>query len=238
MKNIVVRTPIALALILLCASAAFAMNEARVRVVHASPDAPGVDIVVNDSLRPFTDVEFGDISDYAEVTASVYNVKVTPAGLAPESAVIEADLSLYYNADYTVVAVDFLDNITPIVLLDDNSNPPLRQSRLRFVHASPDAPPVDIKVLDGPYLYQNVAFTEVGDYLAIPEGIYTLQVLVAGTDAVALEVPGLFFRRGRTYTAFAAGLVGGTPGLTVLLSEDARGFSAASFLSRFRRGDG
>jgi hypothetical protein len=235
MKNIVIRTPIALALILLCASAVFAMNDARVRVVHASPDAPAVDIVVNDALRPFTDVEFGDISDYAGVPASVYNVKVTPAGLAPESAVIEADLSLYYNADYTVVAVDFLDNITPIVLLDDNSRPPLRQSRLRFVHASPDAPAVDIKVLDGPYLYQNVSFTEVGDYLEIPEGIYTLQVLVAGTDAVALELPGLLFERGRTYTAFAAGLVGGTPGLTVLLSEDARGFSAASFFSRFRR---
>jgi hypothetical protein len=134
------------------------------------------------------------------------------------------------------VAVDFLDSIEPLVLLDDNSSAPFRQARIRFVHASPDAPAVDIKVLDGPYLYQNVAFREAGDYLTVPEDIYTLQVLVAGTDTVALEVSGIFLRRGTTYTAFAAGLVGGSPGLTVLLSEDARSSSAASkFLSRIRR---
>jgi hypothetical protein len=200
-------------------------------VVHASPDAPGVDIVVNDALRPFTDVEFGDISEYAEVPANVYNVKVTPAGMMPSDAVIEADLSLFYNFDYTVVAVDFLDDITPIVLIDDNGSVPFKQARLRFVHASPDAPAVDIKVLDGPYLYQNVSFKEVGDYVTVPEDFYTLQVLVAGTDNVALEIPGIFLVRGRTYTAFAAGLVGDTPGLTVLLSEDARDAAAAP---RFR----
>jgi hypothetical protein len=229
------RATLAITILALCATAAYAATDARVRVVHASPDAPGVDVIVNDALRPFTDVEFGDISDYAAVPASVYNVKVAPAGLTPESAVIEADLNLFYSNDYTVIAVDFLDNITPIVLLDDNSAPPLKKARLRFVHASPDAPAVDIKVLDGPYLYQNVSFKEYGEYLNIPEDSYTLQVLLAGTDTVALEIPGLFLRRGMTYTAIAAGLAGGTPGLTVLLSEDARGFNPASFLGRFRR---
>jgi hypothetical protein len=195
-------------------------DEARVRVVHASPDAPPVDILVNDSIVAFADVEFGEVTDYAELPANVYNVKVPPAGGTADDAVIEADLNLFFNTDYTVVALDFLDSITPIVLIDDNSSVPFQSSKIRFVHASPDAPAVDIKIIDGPFLFQNIAFTEYGDYVTIPAGIYSLEVRVAGTDTVALELPAVFFKRGSTYTVFATGLVGGQPSLGVVLSED------------------
>jgi hypothetical protein len=217
---------LAIVLLAMSANAALAGGyDPRVRVVHASPDAPEVDILVNDSLRAFTDIEFGDVSDYAEVPANFYNVKVPPAGGMADDAVIDADLNLFYDTDYTVVALDFLEEIKPIVLIDDNSNVPFRRTKLRFVHASPDAPAVDIKIVDGPYLFQNIAFTEVGDYVMFPSGIYSLEVRVAGTDAVALELPGVWFTRGTTYTVFATGLVGGQPSLGVILSEDARNFS-------------
>jgi hypothetical protein len=217
---------LAIALLALSANVTPAADEARVRVVHASPDAPAVDILVDDSLRAFSDVAFGDVTDYAEVPANVYNVKVPPAGGMADDAVIEADLNLFFNTDYTVVALDFLDSISPIVLIDDNGSVPFRSSKIRFVHASPDAPAVDIKIIDGPFLFQDVAFTEYGDYVTIPSGIYSLEVRVAGTDTVALELPGVFFRRGATYSVFATGLVSGQPSLDVVLSEDGRNPSA------------
>jgi hypothetical protein len=229
---------LAIALIALSANAALAGPiDPRVRVVHASPDAPAVDILVNDSLRAFTDVEFGEVSEYATVPADLYNVKVPPAGGMADDAVIEADLNLFFDTDYTVVALDFLESIKPIVLIDDNSPVPFWRSKVRFVHASPDAPAVDIKIVDGPFLFQNIDFTEFGDYVTIPAGIYTLEVRVAGTDAVALELPGVFFQRGTTYTVFATGLVGGQPSLGVVLSEDYHNSSAGNgaFWQRFGR---
>jgi hypothetical protein len=229
---------LAIAILALSANSALAANwDPRVRVVHASPDAPGVDILVNDSLRAFTDIEFGEVSDYAEVPANIYNVKVPPAGGMANDAVIDADLNLFYDTDYTVVALDFLENIKPIVLIDDNGSVPFRRTKVRFVHASPDAPAVDIKIVDGPYLFQNIAFTEFGDYVTFPSGIYSLEVRVAGTDAVALELPGVWFQRGATYTVFATGLVGGQPSLGVVLSEDARNSSAGwgSYWQRYGR---
>ncbi len=210
-------------------------NDARVRVIHASPDAPAVDILVNDDLRAFQNVAFGEASDYTPVPANVYNAKVVPAGAGPGSAVIDADLNLFYKTDYTVIAVDFLDDITPIVLMDDNSLLSFRESRVRFVHASPDAPAVDIKIQDGPYLFQDVEFKESAGYVTVPRGMYNLEVRVAGTDVVALEIPAVMLDRGAIYTVVATGLVNGTPGLDVILAEDTNRLRSSAPFWRYRR---
>jgi hypothetical protein len=57
----------ALLLVLATAGTALAQDEmARVRVVHASPDAPAVDVLVNDNVA-FSNVPFTEISDYASL---------------------------------------------------------------------------------------------------------------------------------------------------------------------------
>jgi len=193
-------------------------HQARVRVVHASPDAPAVDVWVNDGIA-FSNAPFKGITDYAALDTGTYNVKVVPTG-ATEPVVIEADLALEAK-DYTVVALGLLENIEPLVLVDSNSAPAAGKAHVRFVHASPDAPAVDIAVKDGPVLFANVAFKEVGDYLPVDAGTYDLEVRLAGTDTVALDVPGLALAEGTVYTVFAMGLAGGEPALTAVPSVDA-----------------
>lgn len=194
-------------------------NDARVRVVHASPDAPAVDVVVNDAITAFADVEFGEITEYASLPASEYNFKVVPAGMmAP--VVIDADANLFYNTDYTVVAIDTLDEIRPLVLVDRNRPVSVTKASIRFVHASPDAPAVDIAVTGGPVLFSGVAFGEFGDYVTVPAGTYDLEVRLAGTNTVVLPLPGIRVQGGTTYTAYAVGFASGSPSLTAILSED------------------
>jgi hypothetical protein len=108
-------------------------HQARVRVVHASPDAPAVDVLVNDGAA-FTNAPFKGITDYASLDTGTYNIKVVPTG-ATEPVVIEADLALEAK-DYTVVAVGLLENIEPLVLIDNNSAPAAGKAHVRFVHAS------------------------------------------------------------------------------------------------------
>lgn len=207
-----------LVLILGLATTAFAQaTQARVRVVHASPDAPAVDVWVNDNVA-FSNAPFKGITPYAALATGTYNVKVVPTG-ATEPVVIEADLTLEAK-DYTVVAVGKLENIEPLVLVDNNSTPAEGKAHVRFVHASPDAPAVDIAVKGGPVLFSNIAFKGVGDYTPVDAGTYDLEVRLAGTDTVALDVPGVNLTGQTVYTIFAMGLAGGEPALTAVPSAD------------------
>ena len=203
------------------ALAAGAGGDARVRVVHASPDAPAVDVLV-DGQRALTDIEFREVTSYAPLRADQYDVEVVPGGL---DAPVVIDLTgpdavnLFYNRDYTVVAVGLLDSIEPLLLVDDNRPLPPTQARVRFVHASPDAPAVDIAVQDGPVLFADVAFKATGDYVQVPAGTYDLEVRPAGLPTAVLTIPGVVLQPGTTYTIFATGLLGeGT--LAPLVSVD------------------
>lgn len=196
-------------------------QQPMVRVVHASPDAPAVDVLVNDSIRAFQDIEFGDVTDYAPLDADLYNVKVVPEGAGPESAVIDADLNLLWFQRYTVVAINTLNAIEPLVIEDSPALMLPGRARFRFVHASPDAPAVDIRVQSGPFLFQNVAFRQVGEYVEIPETMVNLEVYVAGTDTLVLTVPAVSLDAGTSYTAYAVGFAGGqAPELSAILSVD------------------
>jgi hypothetical protein len=179
-----------------------------------------VDVWVNDAIVAFSNAPFKGITAYAALDADTYNVKVVPTG-ATEPVVIEADLTLEGGTDYTVVAVGQLANIEPLVLVDNNSAPAAGKAHVRFVHASPDAPAVDIAVQGGPVLFSNVSFKGVGDYLPVDASTYDLEVRLAGTDTVALSVPGVALADQTVYTIFAMGLAGGEPALEAVPSVDA-----------------
>lgn len=183
------------------------MNEARVRVVHASPDAPAVDVWVNGAVA-FSDLAFNGITAYAALPAGTYNVKVEPAGAGGAGPfVIDADLTLAANTAYTVVATDTLAEITPVVLVDDLSSTAAGNARINFFHGSPDAPAVDIALAGGPVLFADVAFQQASDAIEVPAGSYDLEARLAGTTTVVLNLWGVGLEAGKVYTAFATGEV-------------------------------
>ena len=204
----------------------FAADSARVRVVHASPDAPAVDVLVNGNAA-FTNALFKGVTNYASLPAASYSVAVVPTGMT-EPQVISATLPLEAGKDYTVVALGKLANIEPLVLTDNNAAPAEGKAHVRFVHASPDAPAVDIAVKGGPAIFSNVAFKGVGDYTPVDAGTYDLEVRLAGTDTVALDLPNIKLDAGSVYTVFAMGLAAGEPKLTAVLSEDANATAASA----------
>jgi predicted RNA-binding protein len=173
----------------------------RVRVLHASPDAPSVDVWVNGNLA-LEDVMYGEITDFTELPRGMYNVQVVPSG-ATEPVVIDADLDLWRFRDYTVVASGFLSGITPQVIANGRYVP-RRMASVRFSHMSPDAPAVDIYA-NGAMVFEDVMFGETEDFVYVSPNEYDFEVKVAGTDTVALEVPGVELERGSSYTVFALG---------------------------------
>ena len=116
MKRLFLISAVLVLSLVLVTSALADAHEARVRVVHASPDAPAVDVWVNGAVA-FSNAPFTGITDYAKLEPGNYQVQVTPTG-ATEPIVIDASLDLATQTDYTVVAVGQLADIEPLVLVD------------------------------------------------------------------------------------------------------------------------
>jgi len=226
MKRLMVFSVVAVLVLAMATTALAADAKARVRVIHASPDAPAVDVWVN-GAKAFTNAPFKGITQYAELAGGDYDIQVVPAG-ATSPAVISGKLGFGAGKDYSVIAVGKLANIAPLVLEDNNALPEAGKAHVRFIHASPDAPAVDIAVKSGPVLFKNVAFKGVGEYLPVAAGTYDLEVRLAGTNTVALSVPGVKLENQTVYTVFAMGLAGGTPSLTAVPSVDAKAMTTTA----------
>jgi hypothetical protein len=199
-------------------------GEARVRVVHASPDAPDVDVLVDDA-EVVGDVSYLTASDYLEVPAGDHNLKVNAAGTT--TTVIDEDVSLVDGTDYTVIASGLLAAIEPIVLEDDNSAPAAGNARVRAVHAAASAPAVDVYVTApgadlasaNPVL-ANLGFGDVADYLDVPAGDYQVRLTLAGSKTVAIDGGTLGLSSGQVRTAIAVDAPGGGAPFDLLVLED------------------
>ncbi|RLM89365.1 DUF4397 domain-containing protein [Halobellus sp. Atlit-38R] len=186
------------------------MGSAMVRVAHLSPNAPNVDVYVDESAV-LEDVPFGAVSEYLDVPAGERQVEITAAG-DPDTSVFSGPVTVEDGTAYTVAAIgeigDGADQMfEPLILQDDNSDPGGDTARVRVVHASPDAPAVDVTVASsGDALYDGVAYGQSG-YVEVPAGEYTLQIRgdTDGNDGDVVASFDLDLAGGQVYTAFAAG---------------------------------
>lgn len=200
---------------------------AELRVVHASPDAPAVDVVVDDNFgSPLVqNLAFPDVAGYVEVPADEYNVKVTAAG-NPGAIVIDADLELNAGRTYSVYAVNTLANIEPLVLQDDR-RPIATQAKVRIIHGSPAAGAVDIYVTaPGAGIatvtptFANVPFKAETGFVSLAAGSYDVTVTPQGSKTPAIGPATIAVANGGVYTAVARDAAGGGAPLGLILLDD------------------
>jgi hypothetical protein len=206
------KSTLTLAGLALCGTASIAFasgnsGDAKVRAIHASPDTPGVDVLVNDDAA-FVNILFRDVTPYAKLPSDTYNFKVVPTG-ETMPVPIEADLFLESDTIYSIVALDKFDDIFPKVLIDDNTLSKTK-ARIRFLHASPTTPPVDIALADGgPVLFANVAFADDPMYIEVDPGTYNLEARLAGEPDPALPIGPVTVTANLVATAYAMGQLEG-----------------------------
>jgi hypothetical protein len=210
-----------LATALLGGSASAQTGNARLRVLHASPDAPAVDVYL-DGSKAIPNLAFGSITDYVSVPAGAHAVKVYPTSANGTGTPVIDVPSLLLDAgkDYTVAAEGKVANIEPKVFVDNNAAPAAGKAHIRVVHLSPDAPNVDIFAQGAGIVVPNLAFKAASDYLPLAAGSYNLEVRAAGSSTAVLSLPNTNLEAGKVYTAFAIGLATGQPALSVKLTTD------------------
>ncbi len=147
-----------------------------VRVGHYSPDAPNVDVYV-DGDRVVADLGYREVTPYLEIEPGTYTVTVTAADDA-ETVAFEGDVE-FGEAFHTVAATGELEENTfqPRVLVDAGS------ALIRVVHASPDAPAVQITPEGADEaLFPYIAPGTETDYVAVPAGAAALEISPADVE--------------------------------------------------------
>ena len=122
-----------------------------VQILHASPDAPAVDILV-DGAAALSDVDFRQSSGWLELDAGTYSVEVQgilPGGNA--TVIGPADLAFDADTINTVVALNDVQNIEPLVLTQPATPVSAGAARVWVLHAARNVQdlvqgPVDVYV--------------------------------------------------------------------------------------------
>jgi hypothetical protein len=186
-------------------------GDACLILIHASPDAPSVDILIDDEIVA-ENLPFGETAGWMTLPAGEHHLQVVPTGQLVDVAVIDATLDLEADLAYEVAATGTIDVIqagvypVDLSISEDDAN-----AALRIVNASSDAPAIDVAA-GGQTLAENLAYPENSEYLIVPAGAHDLEVRPTGTtDGALLEEPGMELAAGNAYSLFAIGSVeGGT----------------------------
>lgn len=157
-------------------------SSVMLRAIHASPDAPAVDVYANGGATPLLqDLAYGEATSYLDIPEGTYNIQLRAAGSAPSSPPVfeTGDLTLTDGQRVTALATGFIgssdaaDEFRVIPLFEEFTDAATNQARVRVVHASPDAPTVAIDVgNDGtPEVLALARFEDTGiEGIELPSG--------------------------------------------------------------------
>ncbi|HZB41519.1 MAG TPA: DUF4397 domain-containing protein, partial [Ilumatobacter sp.] len=158
------------------------------RFGHFAPGAGPVDVLVDGELFA-TDITFKTATEYAQLPSGVHAFELVPAG-ADGPVALQTTVGVPDGGAVTVAAVTTRDGLSPRVFDDALMMPQQGRSLVRFIHAAPEAPAVDISVVGGPVLAAAVPYPGATEYLDVAPGAYDVQVTDSTTAQVVLEVQG------------------------------------------------
>ncbi len=202
-------------------------NKVDISVLHGAPGAPALDVdavfVANNMV---SNLAYGAFTPYLHLNPVVYDLVVRAGGSTDAVASYRADLSNLAGEAATVFASGSL-NGTPafglFAAFADGSVtafPLTPTARLQVIHNSPD-PTVDVYA-GNTRLIDDFAFRTATPYFDVPAD-RTFPVGVAldtsTSAASAIAVFPAHFVAGKTYVAFASGIVGGSPDFILLTDE-------------------
>ncbi len=209
-----------------------------VRVAHLSPNAPAVDFCVKEGTGSFAGpvlkgigvtggLPYTGVTRYLTLPAGQYTVRlVAPTAMdctASLAGLPDYALPALVDGTYATAAAIGLVGGTPSFTVKpfvDEVTVATGKGAVRFVHASPGTPAVDVGVGSGATftaVFTNVAYPDIGAGTGIDANGYfatnpltnvTLSARVHGTTTDALVIPGVNLAAGTTATVFAIGIPG------------------------------
>ena len=161
--------------------------KAELRVIHASPDAPPVNVLLNGEVS-IEDLDYAESSGFTKLRVGSYDIQVE--GIIPGGNATVIDVpgfQLTKGASPTVIAVNNVAAIEPIVVAESSASPAADEVALVVTHAAPVAAAVDVYLTapgDSIVGYSpafNFDFKDSVDAGALAAGIVEIQVAIGST---------------------------------------------------------
>lgn len=210
----------------------------QVRVIDASPDAPGLDIYAGTGALAYN-LGFGTVTSYVGLDPGAYTLTADTAG--SKQVLTSAKATLVTASQYTILVGNLSSDLQALVLKDQAQAAPSGQIALRFLDEATRISAMDIYLVPAgakltavtPVL-TNISFPYNSGYVNVPSGTYTLVLVPTGTIPTSATIA--------TYTGTQISYPGGsattvilvdqqlvtTPGLQVIAVPDFRSPAATS----------
>ncbi|MEH6557504.1 MAG: DUF4397 domain-containing protein [Oceanicoccus sp.] len=178
-----------------CDSSSSSKPKADLRFIHASPDAPLVNIVANDK-NAYEDLDYAQSTPFIQVRAGNNDLAVDAQVLGDLVRVIEAaNFDSPKKTKITVIAGGLVadQSLAPIVVDNTAQDPGADEVAVQVVHASPAAPAVDVYVTADDTNINDVnanfsfAFQESVDAGNLPAATYRIRATLADTKTVVYD---------------------------------------------------
>jgi hypothetical protein len=181
-------------------------SDACLRIVHAAPDTPPIDLYLADA-QIAQNLEFGTATEYIAVPSGAGRaVRVTATGAPVEEALIDWSFDLEPGQAYEMLATGAADNLELNITGADLRPVAEGQARLRVYHASPNAGAVDIGIEgQDENLFEGVDFRDATDYIVLDAGDYPLEVRPGGEDLTVALQSEATLEEGMTYDLVVIG---------------------------------
>ncbi len=161
----------------------------QVRIIDASPDAPGLDVYQGAGVLAYN-LGLGTVTSYVPIAPGSYAVNVDTAGTKQQ--LVTASGTFLNNAQYTVLVGNYAASLQELILKDQSQPAPTGDISVRIIDQSVKTGGVDVYLVPSgstlagalPIL-TDVTFNTNTGYMNVPAATYTLAVVPTGTKVSA-----------------------------------------------------
>ncbi len=193
---------------------------AYVSLYNASPNSPGLNIMVDRKVINNYSFDYADHTGYLRFFTGDRTLEFGPYGA--NNVVTDTTITFEEGKAYSVFVVDAYQDADVIVLSDETTQPASGKAKIRFLNLSPDAPDINLAVSgnDTP-LFTGQSFKEKSEFLEVDAKEYDFQVkLASGNNDLLLSVPDAILQEGWTYTVLVRGFQTPPGGSSSVLSAE------------------
>lgn len=190
-----------------------------IRFFHASPNSPGIDIYVDNSLVA-KDLKYQQFTSYLPISAGEYDIKIYPTGTTSTPILTDDNFGITPNSIQTAAIIGEGSSLELFSVPEPHLSVNPSMVFLRFVGLSPDSPSLDVALPNGQLLFKGIDYKDIMGYILIPPGNYTILLKATGTDRIVLTSPNFLIKPNRLYTTYITGLNSGNPEKQIVQALD------------------
>ena len=190
---------------------------AYVSIYNASPDAPELDVSVDNRQIFSQPLSYTDYTRYLNFYTGDRELMISPFNA--NNALVDTTINFQPNRAYSVFIADDVADLSAVVVEDNVDAPAAGKALVRMIQLSPDAAAVDLVEEDGSSLFTNQVFKQASEFKAMDADRYHLKLNAVGSNDQVLSIPDTDFSARGVYTiivrGFATPPAGNANGLSV-----------------------